>query len=183
MMSSSSLTYKATLMKIQFWKWRNWWNQQNQWRPALTFNISTWWEIGLILLVFYFIELDFERKVTLRLFFFFSHLRKQILWINDIFRHSPIASQTCLGNFPEKPSLKKSQANKYKTLPPIISLGFTNNTLHIKKMLTTKGNKCNFGILRELTWDKMRSLYKDMCKIHVFRQLWMYLCLRSLLSN
>lgn len=132
---------------------------------------------------FLFYRTGFWEKSDLEAVFFFSHLRKQILWINDIFRHSPIASQTCLGNFPEKPSLKKSQANKYKTLPPIISLGFTNNTLHIKKMLTTKGNKCNFGILRELTWDKMRSLYKDMCKIHVFRQLWMYLCLRSLLSN
>ena len=133
---------------------------------------------------FLFVELDFWEKSDLEtFFFFFSHPRKLILWINDIVRHSPTTSQACLGNFPEKPSLKKAQANKYKMLLPIIFLGFTDNTFHIKKMLATKGNKCNFDILTKSTWDKMRSLYKDKCKIHVFWQVWVDQCLRSLLSN
>lgn len=52
-------------------------NQQNQWRPALTFNIPTWWELGIIMWVYFlFVELDFWEKSDLETSFFLQSPKK-----------------------------------------------------------------------------------------------------------
>lgn len=56
-------------------------------------------------------------------------------------------------DFPELPSLRKPQASKYKMSPPIISWLFKKDTFHVKKILATKGNECNFNIWAESVWD------------------------------
>lgn len=79
----------------------------------------------------------------------------------------PTTSQGCLGSFPEKPSLRKSQASKNKMSPPIISLVFQKDHLPYQKDTCTKGNKYNPNILK-LSQPKVRCTYKDICKIPMF---------------
>lgn len=78
-------------------------------------------------------------------------------------------SQGCLGSFPEMPSLRKSHASKNKMSLPIISLVFQKDYLPYQKETCTKGNKYNPNILK-LSQPKVRSTYKDICKIPRFWQ-------------
>lgn len=102
-------------------------------------------EIGIIMcFIFHLIELDSERKLILRYFF-------SVTYKSEFFHRSVMCLHAhnisgCLGSFPEKPSLRKSQASKNKMSPPIISLVFQKDHLPYQKDTCTKGNKYNPNI-------------------------------------